>query len=103
MAVPQAVAAVPEAVRRFFELILDMDSAGRDRQRQAAQNYLHDMPKDPDLFRFHPSTLSFEPVEAGRCSPVLYSAGVVDYSLPSCVEGGFLTEISTPGASGPKR
>lgn len=78
-------------VQRFFDLVLDVDSAGRDPQQQAAMNYLYDRPKDPDLFCFRPIPLSFEPVEPGRCSPVLYSASIldmIDYSLRSCVERG---------------
>ena len=42
-------------------------------------------------FRFEPIPLSFEPVEPGRCAPVLYSSAVrdmIDYSLRSCVERG---------------
>ena len=41
------------------------------------------------LFCFRPIPLSFEPVEPGRCSPVLYSSSIrdmIDYSLRSCVE-----------------
>ena len=30
------------------------------------------------MFRFRPIPLSFEPVESGRCSPVLYSASILD-------------------------
>ena len=66
-----------------------MDSAGREPQAQAAKNYTYDMPRDPDLFSFRPIPLSFEPVEPGRCSPVLYSSSIrdmIDYSLRSCVE-----------------
>ena len=66
-----------------------VDRAGRDPQAQAAKNYTLDPPKDPDLFPFRPVPLSFEPVEPGRCSPVLYSSRVrdmIDYSLRSCVE-----------------
>ena len=88
---PEQLPLYQRQVLRFFALVLDVDSAGRDPQRQAAQKYLYDMPKDPDLFRFRPIPLSFEPVEPGRCSPVLYSAGIadmIDYSLRSCVERG---------------
>ena len=69
--------------------MLDVDSAGREPQTQAARNYTYDMPKDPGLFCFRPIPLSFEPVEPGRCSPVLYSSSIrdmIDYSLRSCVE-----------------
>ena len=88
---PKQLPLYQSQVRRFFALVLDVDSAGRDPQQQAAQNYLYDMPKDPDLFQFRPIPLSFEPVEPGRCSSVLYSAGIadmIDYSLRSCVERG---------------
>ena len=88
---PEQLLLYQEQVQRFFDLVLDVDSAGRDPQQQAAKNYLHDRPKDPSLFRFRPIPLSFEPVEPGRCSPVLYSASIldmIDYSLRSCVERG---------------
>ena len=78
-------------VEKFFECVLDVDSAGREPQKQAAKNYHHDQPRDPELFRFEPIPLSFEPVEPGRCAPVLYSSAVrdmIDYSLRSCVERG---------------
>ena len=74
-----------------MECVLDVDSAGREPQKQAAKNYYHDQPRDPELFRFEPIPLSFEPVEPGRCAPVLYSSAVrdmIDYSLRSCVERG---------------
>jgi len=76
-------------IQRFFELVLDVDQAGRDPQKQAASNYYHNEPKDPDLFKFRPIPVSFEPTEEGRCSPVLYSASIldmIDYSLRTCVE-----------------
>ena len=78
-------------MRSFLECVLDVDSAGREPQKQAAKNYHHDQPRDPELFRFEPIPLSFEPVEPGRCTPVLYSSAVrdmIDYSLRSCVERG---------------
>ena len=78
-------------VEKFLECVLDVDSAGREPQKQAAKNYHHDQPGDPELFRFEPIPLSFEPVEPGRCAPVLYSSAVrdmIDYSLRSCVERG---------------
>lgn len=88
---PEQLILYQQQVQRFFDLVLDVDSAGRDPQQQAAMNYLYDSPKDPELFRFRPIPLSFEPVEPGRCSPVLYSASIldmIDYSLRSCVERG---------------
>ena len=78
-------------VEKFLECVLDVDSAGREPQKQAAKNYHYDQPRDPELFRFEPIPLSFEPVEPGRCAPVLYSSSVrdmIDYSLRSCVERG---------------
>ena len=78
---PEQLLLYQKQVQRFFDLVLDVDSAGRDPQQQAAKNYLHDSPRDPSL----------EPVEPGRCSPVLYSASIpdmIDYSLRSCVERG---------------
>ena len=71
---PEQLPLYQRQVRRFFALVLDVDSAGRDPQQQVAMNYLYDMPKDPELFRFHPIPLSFEPVEPGRCSPGLLPA-----------------------------
>ena len=88
---PEQLLLYQKQVQRFFDLVLDVDSAGRDPQQQAAKNYLHDSPRDPSLFHFRPIPLSFEPVEPGRCSPVLYSASIpdmIDYSLRSCVERG---------------
>ena len=81
---PERLPRYQQQIQRFFELVLDVDSAGREPQAQAARNYTYDMPKDPGLFCFHPIPLSFEPVEPGRCSPVLYSSGIrdmIDYSL----------------------
>ena len=49
---------------------------------------------EEDVYKRQP--LSFEPVEPGRCSPVLYSASIpdmIDYSLRSCVERG-ITAVS---------
>ena len=86
---PEQLPRYQQQIQRFFELVLDVDSAGREPQAQAARNYTYDMPKDPGLFCFRPIPLSFEPVEPGRCSPVLYSSSIrdmIDYSLRSCVE-----------------
>ncbi len=86
---PEQLPLYQKQIQRFFELVLDVDIAGREPQAQAAKNYIYDMPRDPGLFSFHPIPLSFEPVEPGRCSPVLYSSSIrdmIDYSLRSCVE-----------------
>ena len=86
---PEQLPLYQQQIQHFFDLVLDVDSAGREPQAQAARNYTYDMPKDPGLFCFRPIPLSFEPVEPGRCSPVLYSSSIrdmIDYSLRSCVE-----------------
>ena len=88
---PQQLPLYQKQIQRFFDLVLDVDNAGRNPQLQASQTDLYDTPKDPELFSFHPIPLSFEPVEPGRCSPVLYSSSIsdmIDYSLRSCVERG---------------
>ena len=88
---PDQLPLYQKQVQRFFDLVLDVDSAGRDPQKQASTKYFYDIPEDSTLFRFHPIPLNFESVEAGWCSPVLYSASIpdmIDYSLRSCVERG---------------
>ena len=88
---PEQLSLYQQQVQRFFDLVLDVDKAGRDPQQQASAHYLYDAPKDPSLFSFRPIPLSFEPVEPGRCSPVLYPlhiSDMIDYSLRSCVERG---------------
>ena len=90
-ALPELLPQYQKQVERFFDLVLDVDGAGRDPQQQASQQYLYDAPRDPELFAFRPIPLGFEPVEPGRCSPVLYSGSVrdmIDYALRSCVERG---------------
>ena len=71
---PEQLPLYQRQVLHFFALVLDVDNAGREPQRQAAQNYLCDMPKDPDLFRFRLIPLSFEPVDPGgarrSCTPL---------------------------------
>lgn len=88
---PEQLPLYQQQIQRFFDLVLDVDKAGRDPQQQASAHYLYDAPKDPSLFSFRPIPLSFEPVEPGRCSPVLYPlhiSDMIDYSLRSCVERG---------------
>lgn len=90
-ALPELLPRYQKQVQKFFDLVLDVDHAGRDPQQQASLQYLYDAPKDPELFVFRPIPLSFEPVEPERCSQVLYSASIsdmIDYSLRSCVERG---------------
>ena len=38
-----------QQAQRFFDLVLDVDSAGWEPQAQAARNYTYDAPKDPAL------------------------------------------------------
>ena len=86
---PEQLPLYQKQVQRFFDLVLDVDSAGRNPQQQASVNYFYDIPKDSDLFCFHSIPLNFESVEPGRCSAVLYSSSIldmIDYSLRSCVE-----------------
>ena len=67
---PEHLPLYQRQVQRFFDLILDVDRAGRDPQQQAAAKYSYDIPEDSDLFRFHPIPLNFESVETRRSSPV---------------------------------
>ena len=76
--IPEQLPLYQQQVQRFFDLVLDVDKAGRDPQQQASAHYLYDAPKDPSLFTFRPIPLSFEPVEPGRCSPVLYPLHISD-------------------------
>ena len=46
---PEQLLLYQKQVQRFFDLVLDVDSAGRDPQQQAAKNYLHDSPRDPSF------------------------------------------------------
>ena len=88
---PELLPRYQKQIQRFFDLVLDVDTAGREPQLQASKNYTYDNPNDSGLFKFHPIPLSFEPVEYQKCSPVLYSASIsdmIDYSLRSCVERG---------------
>jgi hypothetical protein len=88
---PEQIPLYQQQIQHFFELVLDVDTAGREPQKQAADCYSYDAPKEPGLFVFRPIPVSFEQVEPGRCSPVLYSAAIrdmIDYSLRSCVERG---------------
>jgi hypothetical protein len=88
---PDQLPRYQKEIRRCFELVLDVDTAGRNPQKQAAIRYSSNTPIDSSLFKFHPIPVNFEQVEPGRCSPVLYSVSIrdmIDYSLRSCVERG---------------
>ncbi|MFQ9573641.1 MAG: hypothetical protein ACLR0V_06350 [Roseburia hominis] len=45
---PEQLPLYQRQVQRFFDLVLDVDQAGRDPQKQAAAHYLYDAPKDPE-------------------------------------------------------
>ena len=49
---PEQLPLYQQQVQRFFDLVLDVDKAGRDPQQQASAHYLYDAPKDPSLFSF---------------------------------------------------
>ena len=51
---PEQLPLYQQQVQRFFDLVLDVDKAGRDPQQQASAHYLYDAPKDPSLFSFRP-------------------------------------------------
>ena len=46
---PEQLPLYQQQAQRFFELVLDVDSAGREPQAQAARNYTYDAPNDPAL------------------------------------------------------
>ena len=87
---PEQLPRYQEQIHRFFDLVLDVDKAGRDPQKQAFLQYLDGEPIRPGMFAFRPIPLSFEPVESDRCASVLYASellDMIDYSLRSCVDG----------------
>lgn len=68
-------------IQRFFELVLDIDKAGREPSRQVMRYYHFDQPdqpSDPELFPFRLLTTRFEPVDGDTCAPVLYANTVAD-------------------------
>ena len=79
-------------IQRFFELVLDIDKAGREPSRQVMRYYHFDQPdqpSDPALFPFRLLTTRFEPVDGDTCAPVLYAntvADMISFSLQTCVE-----------------
>ena len=88
---PEQLPRYQEQIQRFFDLVLDVDKAGRDPQKQAFLQYRDGEPIRPGMFAFRPIPLSFEPVESDRCASVLYASellDMIDYSLRSCVERG---------------
>ena len=79
-------------IQRFFDLILDVDKAGREPSQQIMRHYHFDQPDRPGdaaLFSFRLLTMRFEPVGGDACAPVLYAdtvADMISFSLQTCVE-----------------
>ena len=79
-------------ILHFFELILDIDKAGREPSQQIMRYYYFDKPDHPgnkELFSFRLITTRFEPVNGDVCAPVLYAntvADMISFSLQACVE-----------------
>lgn len=89
---PEELPLYQKQIQRFFELILDIDKAGREPSRQVTRYYHFDQPDRPSdamLFPFRLLTTRFEPVGGDACAPVLYANSVADmisFSLQTCVE-----------------
>ena len=89
---PENLPLYQKQIQRFFELILDIDKAGREPSRQVMRYYHFDQPdqpSDPELFPFRLLTTRFEPVGGDACAPVLYTntvADMISFSLQTCVE-----------------
>ena len=89
---PEELPLYQKQIQRFFELILDIDKAGREPSRQVMRYYHFDQPdqpSDPELFPFRLLTTRFEPVDGDACAPVLYAntvADMISFSLQTCVE-----------------
>ncbi len=86
---PEQLPLYQQQIQRFLIWCWMWTARDGSRRRRRQGIIPTTMPKDPGLFCFRPIPLSFEPVEPGRCSPVLYSSGIrdmIDYSLRSCVE-----------------
>ena len=78
---PEELPLYQKQIQRFFELILDIDKAGREPSRQVMRYYHFDQPdqpSDPELFPFRLLTTRFEPVGGDACAPVLYANTVAD-------------------------
>lgn len=79
-------------IQCFFDLILDIDKAGREPSQQIMRYYYFDKPDHPgnkELFSFLLITTRFEPVNGDVCAPVLYAntvADMISFSLQACVE-----------------
>lgn len=72
----------------FLERVLDIDKVGRETQQNARSQYSLDGPHDPTLFAFQPVPVSFGPVSAELCGPILHPNTIrdlIDFSLRECV------------------
>ena len=91
-ALPEELPRYRAQILRFFDLVLDVDKAGREPGKQIMRCYRVDQPDQPgdaDLFPFRMLTTRFEPVDSDTCAPVLYAHTVGDmisFSLQRCVE-----------------
>ena len=91
---PEKLPLYQKQIQRFFELILDIDKAGREPSRQVMRYYHFDQPDRPSdatPFPFRLLTTRFEPVDGNACAPVLYAntvADMISFSLQACVERG---------------
>lgn len=47
---PELLPLYQKQIQRFFDLVLDVDTAGREPQLQASKNYTYDNPNDSGLF-----------------------------------------------------
>ena len=89
---PETLPLYQKQVQRFFDLILDVDKAGREPSQQIMRHYHFDQPDRPGdaaLFPFRLLTTRFEPVGGDACAPVLYAdtvADMISFSLQTCVE-----------------
>lgn len=89
---PEALPLYQKQVQRFFDLILDVDKAGREPSLQIMRHYHFDQPDRPGdaaLFPFRLLTTRFEPVGGDACALVLYAdtvADMISFSLQTCVE-----------------
>lgn len=89
---PEELPLYQKQILHFFELVLDIDKAGREPSRQVMRYYHFDQPdqpSDPELFPFRLLTTRFEPVDGDTCAPVLYAntvADMISFSLQTCVE-----------------
>lgn len=78
---PEELPLYQKQIQRFFELILDIDKAGREPSQQIMRYYHFDQPDRPSdatLFPFRLLTTRFEPVGGDACAPVLYANSVAD-------------------------